>query len=177
MDGMCKVCKVCGRTLPYTAFNKDKSRADGRRNRCRECDAAYFQAKQRDPEWKKRHNQKSKDRRARLKSEDPAALWAYDAVANARQRAKRGGVPCNISLNYVRSLVVDYCPLLGIPLIYSADELRSNSATLDRKQPDKGYVEGNVAVLSHRANRLKSDSSIEELKLLLENLIIYMESA
>ena len=177
MGSMEKICNGCGRTLPYSAFNKDKARPDGRRTRCRECDATYFQSKQQDPEWRKQHLQRSKDRRTRLKNENPAELWAYDAVSNARQRAKKAGILCDISIDYVRSLVVDTCPLLGLPLIYSADDVRPNSATLDRKQPDKGYTKGNLAVLSHRANRLKSDSSIEELKLLLENLIHYMESA
>lgn len=42
-DGACKtkVCPKCGRTLPITAFNKNKSRADGHSNMCRECIAEY----------------------------------------------------------------------------------------------------------------------------------------
>lgn len=177
MVSMCKICNNCGRTLPYSAFNQDKSRADGRRNRCRECDAAWFQAKYADPEWKKLHTQRSKDRRQRLKSDDPVQLWVEDAVANAKQRARRHKLLCDIDLDFVRSLVVDTCPLLGLPILYAGSVVSDNSATLDRKNPILGYTKGNLAVISHRANRLKSDSTIEELQTLLKNLINYMESA
>ena len=176
MGGDLKICNGCNRELPYSAFNKDKATSDGRRRRCRECDAAYFQSKNSDPEWRKRHIQRAKDRRVRLKHEDPMELWAYDAIANARQRAKRAGVLCDIDLDYVRSLVVSTCPLLGLPLLYAQPKLSDNSPTLDRKSPTLGYTKGNLAVISHRANRLKSDSSIEELDTLLKNLIRYMDS-
>ena len=39
-----------------------------------------------------------------------------------------------------------------------------NSAHLDRFDPHKGYVKGNVAWISGRANRIKYDASLEELK-------------
>jgi hypothetical protein len=73
--------------------------------------------------------------------------------------------------------VVDTCPLLGLPLLYAGDLVSDHSATLDRKSPKLGYTRGNVAVISHRANRLKSDSTIEELQTLLNNLLNYMASA
>lgn len=44
-------------------------------------------------------------------------------------------------------------------------------AELDRLIPSKGYVKGNVRWISSRANRLKSDVSIDELKKILK----YME--
>lgn len=177
MGRLCKVCNGCRKELPLEAFNKDNSRSDGRRSRCRECDAAYFQRNYQDPEWKKQHNKRAKDRRIRLKNEDPKELWAYDAIANARQRARKAALQCNIDLDYVRSLVVDTCPLLGLPILYAGAVVSDNSATLDRKNPALGYTRGNIAVISHRANRLKSDASIEELQILLNNLINYMESA
>lgn len=177
MVSMGKICTSCNRELPHEAFNKDKSRSDGRRNRCRECDAAYFQQKYKDPTWKKAHCNRAKTRRTRLKNEEPTEIWAYDAVANVRQRARRAALRCDIDLDYVRSLVVDTCPLLGLPLLYAQPKLSDNSPTLDRKCPSLGYTKGNLAVVSHRANRLKSDSSIEELQTLLNNLIKYMESA
>lgn len=173
---MCKVCNNCGRTLPYSAFNKDNSRSDGRRNRCRECDAAYFQARYKDPEWREQHNQRAKNWRIKLKDADPTRLWAFDALANAKMRSKRSGVPCTIDVLDIMGLVVDTCPLLGLPLIYATGKIHDNSPTLDRKIGERGYTKDNIAVISHRANRLKSDSTIEELQTLLNNLIRYMNS-
>ncbi len=38
-----------------------------------------------------------------------------------------------------------------------------NTATLDRIDNDIGYVVGNVAVISYRANTMKNDATLEEI--------------
>lgn len=59
---------------------------------------------------------------------------------------------------------LDQCPVLGIPLDYTASGKGvHNSASLDRSDSTKGYVLGNVKVISLRANLLKRDASLEEL--------------
>lgn len=45
--------------------------------------------------------------------------------------------------------------------------MTEGSPTLDRIVPSRGYVVGNVAVISMRANRLKSDASVAELQALV----------
>ncbi|WP_145960516.1 hypothetical protein [Novosphingobium meiothermophilum] len=40
----------------------------------------------------------------------------------------------------------------------------ANSPSLDRIEPELGYVPGNTIVISNRANRLKSDATIDELR-------------
>ena len=176
MGGDRKLCRTCGAEKPLEAFNRDNSRPDGRRSRCRECDAKHFKNKYDSPEWKKRHNQRSKVWRTRLKDVDPTRLWASDALANAKQRAKRAGLPCSITMLDVMGAVAHTCPLLGLPLVYTADKVHANSPTLDRKVCERGYIKDNIAVISHRANRIKSDSTIEELQTLLSNLVEYMNS-
>ena len=49
---------------------------------------------------------------------------------------------------------------------------KSNSPTLDRIDNNKGYVKGNVKVISHRANSLKSSGTILEFTKIIE----YIES-
>jgi len=44
------------------------------------------------------------------------------------------------------------------------------SKGLDRIDSTKGYIKGNVWVISNRANTLKNDASLQELKTLVENL-------
>lgn len=171
-----KLCRTCGEHKALEAFNRDNASSDGRRSRCRECDAAYFQERYTSPEWRQKHKQRTKRWRTALKDADPRRLWAFDALANAKMRSKRAGLPCTIALSDVLDLVGDVCPLLGLPLIYAQPKLSDNSPSLDKKLPDKGYIPGNVGVISHRANRLKSDSTIEELQTLLNNLVQYMNS-
>jgi hypothetical protein len=45
-----------------------------------------------------------------------------------------------------------------------------DSPSLDRIDPSKGYVKGNVRVISARANLLKNDATVGELTLVLEDL-------
>jgi hypothetical protein len=58
----------------------------------------------------------------------------------------------------------DVCPVLGIELDYTATRVKDNSVSFDRIDPSKGYVKGNVAIISFRANRLKSDGNKEEFR-------------
>jgi hypothetical protein len=41
---------------------------------------------------------------------------------------------------------------------------RDKKPTLDRINNDEGYIRGNVAIISFRANRIKSDASADELQ-------------
>lgn len=58
-----------------------------------------------------------------------------------------------------------HCPVLGTEFTKGRD---NTARTLDRVDPSGGYVQGNVAFISHRANRIKYDASVEELKAILE---------
>lgn len=66
----------------------------------------------------------------------------------------------------------DICPVFGCKLQYDSTETAKNdSASIDKIFPELGYVKGNVRVISHRANWLKQDATIEQL----ENIIRYMK--
>lgn len=83
----------------------------------------------------------------------------YFMLIAAKARAKLKGIPfdlCEADLE-----IPLLCPVLKIPL---------TSPSLDRFDNDKGYVKDNVRVISKRANRLKSDMSLAECKLLLNYL-------
>jgi hypothetical protein len=62
--------------------------------------------------------------------------------------------------------IPDHCPILGIPLFPRRGKQggSDNSPSLDRIEGKFGYVKGNVIVISNRANRLKSDATIKELR-------------
>ena len=56
------------------------------------------------------------------------------------------------------------CPVLGIPITIGTSKGWSPGApTLDRVDNTKGYVKGNVCVISWRANSLKSDATLDEV--------------
>ena len=88
---------------------------------------------------------------------------------NAKWRANKHGLEFSITKDDINSVLVSVCPLLNIPLQISEERHSDNSYTLDRIEPHLGYTPTNIQVISYRANRIKSDSTLEELKLMIEN--------
>ena len=102
---------------------------------------------------------------------DPNAISksvAYKMLARAKSRAKKNNLPFNLELDDIA--IPDTCPLLGIKIESNNFRNSPNNPSLDKIIPEKGYIKGNVWVISNRANTLKNDASIQELELLVENL-------
>lgn len=87
-------------------------------------------------------------------------------IAYAKYRAKRLRVPFNITISDL--VMPKTCPVFGYRLKYGARSFAKHqpaqhSPSLDRIDPAKGYVKGNVIIVSWRANALKKDATIKEL--------------
>lgn len=78
----------------------------------------------------------------------------------ARRHAKELNVPFDLQISDIQ--IPKHCPILGIPLFKGGS--RDNTPSLDRVIGQRGYVSGNVRVISSRANRIKSDASLDELE-------------
>lgn len=116
-----------------------------KRQTCRECNAAYMRG------YLRRRRVNSPGR----------SLWDR-ALKRAKSRAVSFSLPRG-------SLIVPRtCPVLGIAI-----ELRRSRAacspSLDRIIPRDGYVPGNVRVISDRANRLKGDRNLAQLRHLAQS--------
>jgi hypothetical protein len=89
----------------------------------------------------------------------------YRQFCQRRQAAKRKNIPFTILFDEIDKPV--YCPVLGIELNYgwSGEDRRDDfKATFDKVIPKLGYIPGNVFVISWRANKLKSDMTLDELQ-------------
>ena len=84
----------------------------------------------------------------------------------AERRARQKGLEFNITKEDIE--LPDVCPILGIELRKNSGKSSESSYSLDRKDSSKGYIKGNIQVISNRANTLKSNATIEELEKLLE---------
>ncbi|WP_325341637.1 hypothetical protein [Xylophilus sp.] len=83
-------------------------------------------------------------------------------LKSSRYRAKRNGIRHTLALSDIH--VPTHCPVLGIPLQPAQGRAGPASPSLDRLNPLRGYVRGNVVVVSWRANALKKDATAAELR-------------
>lgn len=94
----------------------------------------------------------------------------YYLWQKAKGRAKRGNLEFTIDVEDV--VIPEMCPILEIPLIPSyGKHATANSPSIDRIDNTKGYVKGNVGVISYRANKIKGTLTLKQVK----NLVSHME--
>lgn len=140
---ICSPSKGCGLEKGVGEFRK---KGDGYRHTCKECEKLY----------KKQYSLNNLEK---------------GMLRNSRKRARKKCLEHNITLEDIQ--IPEYCPVLGIKLESAIGRgnkcamQQDSSPTLDRMDNSKGYVKGNIMVISWRANMLKSDATIEELEKLL----------
>jgi len=81
-----------------------------------------------------------------------------------KNKCKKNGVKFNITLEYLKEIFPkdSKCPVLGIKMKFGGQYAR-NSPSLDKIIPDKGYVVGNVAWISFKANAIKNNANFDEI--------------
>ena len=81
----------------------------------------------------------------------------------AKERAKKKGQVFTITEDDIT--LSAFCPILGIKLKVNTGHAGGlfDSPTLDRIDNSKGYVPGNVWVISQLANQMKSSANAEQL--------------
>lgn len=139
-----KLCNKCMRLLTVDKFYRHKTNKDGLFGKCKNCHyrISYSDTVKRLDDWRYR-------------------LFFYSKT-NARKR----GVEHTISQSDI--ILSDTCVYLGVKIDYSVrendNEIRAyNIPSLDRIDSTKGYIPGNIQVISYLANRMKQDATIDQL--------------
>ena len=90
--------------------------------------------------------------------------------SKSRERAGIEGLEFSIALEDI--VIPEHCPYLGTPLTHELGkgQLETNSS-LDRIDSTKGYVPGNVQVISRLANTMKNNATQEQLLTFAHNII------
>lgn len=79
-------------------------------------------------------------------------------VNSARQRAKNKGLEFDITHEDIH--IPEMCPILNRPL----ERFTPYAPSIDRIDSSRGYTKDNVWVISRRANLMKNDGTLEDLK-------------
>lgn len=107
----------------------------------------------------------SQKHRGRTGADRTKEQFIKHCLRAARIRAEKLGIAFDISPEDVD--IPDVCPVFGTPLVWT-NKLGNDTPSLDRRVPANGYVKGNVAFISMRANRIKSDATVEDLEQILK---------
>lgn len=83
-------------------------------------------------------------------------------------RAKRDKLGFDLSVGDV--VIPEKCPVFGTPFVKGNHKDHRVSPSLDRIDPMFGYVKSNVWVISHRANLIKNNATLNELRALVSAL-------
>ena len=150
-----KVCRRCKEWKLFYMFGPRIEVIDKHRSWCRECETLNAAAYRNTPRGKETLNIYYTNH------------WERRRVKEAKKRAKLKNLPFNITSDYIKSITPSdmICPALGIQMKVGEDLKNSmiRAPSLDRLIPELGYVKGNIAVVSTRANTLKRDATPEEL--------------
>ncbi len=119
---------------------------------------------------KKRRRHQSHDKK-RLYKHPEKNLWH-----NAKKRAKRKNLPFEIKITDLK--LPKLCPVLGIPLYIDPPKKKGDGRgghgySIDKIDNNKGYTKDNICIISDRANRLKSDGTLEEFKKIVKYIEKY----
>lgn len=117
-------------------------------------------------QWRQENPEKFKVYRKAWESKSPEYIMYH----NAKRRAKEFGLVFELDWKLLKT--PDKCPVLGIPLCRGTKTSSEFSPSLDRLVPELGYTQDNVRIISSKANRIKSNSTVSDL----EKIIHYMKS-
>lgn len=194
-----KVCIKCGLCKSLSEYHRSKKVVDGYRNVCKSCvnemrkmlvtedtkkkrnEKNRLQYKNMDKDVKDKRLQQTRERHRKLQDNPITHQRELDRIREyrksnvrdelwrrAKKRAKDKGIEFSIDKDDI--IVPIECPILGVLLIVNDGKNGNNSPSLDRIDSSKGYVKGNIQVISWRANSLKKDATLEELRKIVEHM-------
>lgn len=161
------VCTFCGEEKERSEFSVRLGTWKNVVSHCKACNrkkygenAETVRKRAREYYWKNR--EKIAKRGRELRESNPARDMYY----TAKRRARKMGVACTISMDDIT--IPERCPVFDIPLVVSKGSCSGNSPSLDRIDTTKGYTPENTIVVSHKANTMKSNANVDELRALVE---------
>jgi len=120
-------------------------------------------------QWQKDNVEKLKDYRVQYYQEHKEEYElniSARKLSSAKQRAIKYNLPFNITEQDIKDVwpIDNKCPALDIEFIIGGrDTMNYDSPSLDRIIPSKGYVKGNIQIVSALANNIMSNATPEQV--------------
>lgn len=163
--GYYKKCTKCKKNKKATSFYKDSQKRDLLSSRCKQCILHTSKMIYKTDTYKAHHRDYCRAWRIKYKIN-----YLY---IHAKHRAKKAGIEFKITRKDLGE-IPKTCPVLGIKIVLDNSMPSDNSPSVDRIDNTKGYIPGNVAIISRKANTLKNSSSISDLRKILKYISKYI---
>lgn len=168
------ICKVCGKEFEYISksryiklicskscyskryYIKHRELID-RETFCTICNKPIEFIGKKRPKFCREHTIEYENKKRREEREKNPIRFLLDA---AKHRSKTNNLEFNITKDDLS--IPNNCPILGIPIFCGKGKMCDNSPTIDRINSKKGYIKGNVQIISNRANMIKNNGTSEE---------------
>lgn len=142
--------------MPYSDPEKEKEY----HRKWREKNKVKLNAYQK--EWSSKHPGRKNEHRRKLVTNSPEKAIIY----SSKFRAKKNNIEFTITADDIYIPLL--CPILGIPILKECIEggktgPTPNSPSIDRINNTKGYIQGNIHIVSNKGNTMKSSATREEL--------------
>lgn len=100
---------------------------------------------------------------------NPQKTWATYATIDAKKRADRKNVPFDLPKGYIESILPTHCPVFNTKFQYGGNgKVKPESPALDRIIPRLGYIQGNVQIISVKANNIKSAYNSNDIQMVAD---------
>lgn len=108
-----------------------------------------------------------------LKSKRDEFLKNYkkQILHRTRLRAESKGLEFNIDEGDI--VIPEICPILEVPIVVGTKGEYEYSPSIDRIDNSKGYIKGNVQIISKKANSMKNSATPAELMTFCKNILRY----
>ncbi len=171
------ICNTCDDRKPIDQFRTKLDKRDNRCytvKKCKSCEAALQRARSQSAEGRSYHQ----NWKEQAKAKDPVKFMVQERISNWRRISASMGIQSDLTSEYLISLWNDQNGLC----YYSGEVMKPNggeklnrpipsSASLDKLNPHRGYVQGNVAWVTYRVNTSKGNLTEEEYYDYIESVL------
>jgi len=183
-----KTCPKCKVEKSIDSFSKNSNLKDGLNCWCRACiklcyDKNKWKYKERVEKYSRENkekisinskksyqNNKGKRRKDNIIYNLLPENRAKRLLTYANQNARRRGWEINIDTSDI--VIPEFCPYLGVKLTHQLGQgIKKYNSSIDRIDSTKGYIKGNIQVISRLANCMKQDATQEQLITFAKNIL------
>ena len=182
-----KTCTRCQQLKLLSDFSRQSDGPYGRRCACKACrkssDREYHERNTgRRKIYRKGYYEQNKEKvnakhRAYIRQERGTIGYTLRLLlSGAKSRAKAKGLPFDLTIEWLETMVVSHCPITLQPIDWLKEQVVDgkvgpNSPSIDKIIPALGYVQSNCAIISCRANLIKNDGTVDEHRRIVQYMV------